>query len=121
MSDILDIGDHEIVPVKLPQDRPPVVVADVPRRGAYTMLMNDNLEEGEHASAPDHFERHGGQVMLVDLVEGTVRQVEVRSGFYEKLNASRELTAKLEELLGEYDAEVVGLAVSDCKALMGVL
>lgn len=121
MSEIVDLGEHEIVPVNLPQDQPPIVLADVPRPGSYTMLMNDELEEGEDTADPDHFERHGGQVLLLDLAERSVRQVEVRSGFYEKLTASRELGAQLEELLGDYEPEVVRLAVTDCKTLMGVV
>jgi len=128
MSEILDLGDHEIVPVSfLPNDHPPVVLEDFPTPGSYAMLFNDELGEGEDAAAPDHFERHGqiiGPVTvsrLLELLEEKVGRTQARSEFYEKLAAQRALSAKLEELLEGYDPEVIRMAATDCKQLMGVI
>jgi len=127
MSEI-NLGEHGIVECEwLPHDKPPIVLADWPAPGQFTLLHNPNIPEGESADGPGHLERHGGRVVgpltpveLVAALEGAVGIAEVRSPGAERWAQAQELKAKLDELLEGQDPAVVDLAATDCKALFPV-
>lgn len=127
MSEITDLGDHCIEAVAwLPKDRPPLLLKDFPEAGDFTLLINDNLE-GEDPAAPDHFERHGGQVIgpvaigkLLDLLEEGAEIGRVQSPHYERMHAAWELRDRLDELLEGHDEQTIEEAARDCEALLNV-